>query len=623
MKKCILLYYVLVFISFAHAQPIDINDTTNSQEILQKSKILIDHSRELLIDDIINSSDQFKATQDSRLSFGYSPDFNVWIKFSLHNNADHSVTKILEYANPLTTHLELFDPQNQTSYKDGLFQLNPIRKSVNPYFELTLKANETKTYYIKASSTITTLIVELKLSSSESFFNNELKHQSILQLFFGAMFILALYNFFVWLFTKDISYLFYVLYILGVLIHHLMYTGVAYIYFLTPNTIELFIQYASFIVAFPIYLLGFFTKYFIKLQKYPTLNKLLTYYLIIFPFISSIFIFTDQLDKYRNIFTVILLIFLIYIAIYTAIKRNRQAYFIVFGWLIMFLGSITMYLSSTGYVDIYQYFPYIVELTFLSEALLFSIALADKINHLQKERDAINKTLITQQKTEKKRLALEVKNKTKELNLAVQQQTNLLKELNHRVKNNMQTIVSLVRLQADEIDNDTTKDAFLTIQNRISAMSHLHELLYKQSDVQNIRTHEYFDTLVDNLLNSYEIDANITFNIKTDLKVEPAISCGLILNELIVNSFKYAFDETINDPKIVIELYKKDDTFHFNIEDNGIGYDLITKTNSFGLILVSSLVEEHLEGTIQTFIDKGVKNYITWEDTSELQNTYS
>jgi two-component sensor histidine kinase len=607
------LFFLFCISSFAFAKPIIVGDKIESLEILSLSSIYLDKTKSLSIKDIQNKDKEFKQNTQKRLSFGYSPDYDVWIKLTFKNNTNKTLRKIIEYANPLTTHLEFFDPSINSSFKDGFFQINPKRKTTNPFFDIELQPLETKTYYLKASSSITTMIVNLQLWDSQEFFNQELKHQSILQLFFGAMLVLMIYNFFVYLFTKDISYFYYVLYLIGIIFHQIMYTGMAYLYIINQEQIYLLINYAVFIVAFPIFALSLFTIKFIKLNQYLLLNKLLLIYLFLFPFLTYIFIVFNDFSKYRNIFTALLLIILVIITFYAAFKRNRQAYFIVGGWFIILIGGLSMYFSSIGYLDINYSFKYIVELSFVSEALLFSIALADKINHLQIERDSINQALIVQKETEKERLEIEVKRKTKELQVAVHKQTTLLKELNHRVKNNMQTIISLVQLQADEIDDDDIVDIFMTIQNRISAMTHLHELLYKQSDITHINTHEYFDILVDALQSSYEVDVNITYDVKLNLEVEPAISCGLILNELIINSFKYAFDET-EDGTIHIELYKEDEAFHFNICDNGKGYDLSATKNSFGLVLVSTLVEDHLRGTIITSTSKGVSNKISWSE---------
>lgn len=594
-------YKLILFLfltTIIYAKPIIVQSTLKVDEILSSSKVYVDETNTVTLKDIEENKVAFKNNNDKRLSYGYSPNFNIWIKFTLQNNTDKIITKILEYNNPLTTHIELFDLENKLSYKDGILQINKDRNSLTPIFNIVLNPHETKTYYLKASSYITTLIIELKLWEVDRFYNKELKYQSILQLFFGAMLILAVYNMFIYFFSLDKSYFYYVLYILGVVIHQLMYTGVAHTYLIKQQWLIYSVEYAVLVIMIPVLTLAFFSKAFLKLSQYKKHNRILNILIFITIAVTPLFLVTDMYNNYRNIPSIILAIFLIYITIYALIDKNRQAYFIITGWSIIFFAVIVMYLSSLGVFPIFKVFPYFIESAFLLEALLFSVALADKINHLQIERDNINQTLITQQETEKDRLSIEVKNKTEELQEAVHQQTTLLKELNHRVKNNMQTIISLVQLQAVEIEDKDTLDMFLTIQNRISAMRHLHELLYKQKDVSHINSFEYFDILVDALQCSYDKDVDITFNVKENLAVEPAIACGLILNELVTNSFKYAFSDDSIDAKIDIELYKVGDMYHLNIFDNGVGYNVKTSRTSFGLVLVTTFVKEHLKGTI-------------------------
>ena len=608
-------FTLLIFIflnTILYGAYISVDDKKSKLEILSSSEIYEDRTKSLSIQEIQKKSKEFKSNIKSRISFGYSPDFDVWIKITLQNNTNKNIRKIIEYANPLTTHLAFFDPSTNSSYKDGLFQINPQRKAVNPYFYIELKPFETKTYYLKASSTITTMIVKLNLWDNEEFFNQELKHQSILQLFFGAMLVLAIYNFFVYLFTKDLSYLFYVLYIVGISLHQSIYVGVGSSYLYSQDITINILLYASLLVAFPAVSLGLFTKYFINTYQYPKVNMLLNM-LLVLVILNTVFFCIYPTNQYRNLLPSLFLLFLMGITIYAFIKGNKQALLILFGWIIFTSSGVFMFLSSAGILNIFSKFPYYIEVGLMVEAIIFSIALVDKINHLQYEKNAMNQALIKQKETEKERLEIEVKRKTKELQVAVHKQTTLLKELNHRVKNNMQTIISLVQLQADEIDDEKIVDVFMTIQNRISAMIHLHELLYKQSDITHINTHEYFDILVDDLQLSYELDVDITYDVPLNLEVEPAISCGLILNELIINSFKYAF-KSMEKPSIHIELYKKDTTYHFNISDNGRGYDETKTKTSFGLVLVATLVEDYLKGEITTTTKNGVLNKIVWSE---------
>ena len=113
----------------------------------------------------------------------------------------------------------------------------------------------------------------MKLWDEDSFYKKEIKHQVILALFFGAMLILGIYNLFIYFFTRDISYLYYVFYIVGLIIHHLMYTGTANTYFLDYKSMITIVSLASLIVAIPVYALGLFTKSFLQTQKYPKWNR--------------------------------------------------------------------------------------------------------------------------------------------------------------------------------------------------------------------------------------------------------------------------------------------------------------------------------------------------------------
>ncbi|AXH10270.1 histidine kinase [Malaciobacter halophilus] len=607
--RLFLLTFFLLLNTILSANTIELDGEKQLYEVLSKSKVFIDKTQKLTINDIKNK--RFEKNSKKLLGFGYSPNFSVWIKFTLKNNTNRTLHKILEYDNALATDILLFENSKLLKI-EGLSHLSNNRKSINPIFHIQIKPHETKTYYLKSSSYITTLIIKLNLWNNSKFYEEEIKHQVILALFFGAMSILAFYNLFIFFFTKDRSYLYYVLYIFGIMIHHLMYAGVTNVYILPHTWVMPFIQYATFIVGVPALALALFTKSFLRTKQYPIINNILNIYLVLFPFLLTIFILTDEFNKYRNIFSVILLIYLVFITIYAAIKKNRQAYFVLFGWFIFLTAGMFMYLSSVGIFNIFINFPYYIEISLVVEAIIFSIALADRIRKLQKEKQEANKKLILQQKNEQKRLKEKVNEKTYDLKKALDEKGLLLKELNHRVKNNMQTIVSLIRLQSDEIEDKRLKDVLTTIQNRINAMGHLHELLYKQDNISNIDTKKYFTLLIDEVKQSYSNQIIINLVVKANLNTNQAIYCGLILNELITNSFKHAFEK--NFGKINIVLTKKKDIFNLLVEDNGKGYDTKKTHNSLGLMLVDTLVHNQLKGQLKIDSTNKVLVDIKWRD---------
>jgi len=613
LKKNLLILFFFFFAISVHA--LEINENTKFYNLLPHAKIFIDKSKSLKLQDILKIKNEFKKNDKKLLAYGYSPDFSVWIQFTLKNTTNKPLDKIIEYDNPLTTSIEFFSPSDAYVKKEGIYHIPKDKRTVNPIFKISLHPQESKTFYMRVSSHITTLIVKLNLYSHDSFYEKELKHQFILGLFFASILILGIYNLFIYFFTKDISYLYYVLYLVGVILHQMMYVGIANIYILNQECSIYLIEYAALLVAFPIFFLALFTKAFLDLKQYKLYNKILIIYLLVFPFLTAISIFTEEFSKYRNIFTLLLLIYLVVITVYATLKKNRQAYFILFGWFIILVAGTFMYISSLGIFDMHQYFPYIVEISFVSEAVVFSIALADRIKQLQIDKNDANNKLISQQKNEKERLEVKVTEKTIDLKHALDEKEMLLKELNHRVKNNMQTIVSLIRLQLDELDEYKDKEILTTTYNRINAMSHLHELLYYQTNISKVNAKDYFRLLTDEIQESYGQYIKLHLEITSDLELEQAIYCGLILNELTTNSFKHAF--SLHSGNVYIKFSQTKTHYLLSVCDDGIGYDKSIASNSLGLVLVDNLVKSKLKGSINMFSNNGVEVIIKWEINHE------
>ncbi len=607
------IFFILsVNIIFLNAN-ISINNNTTKIDLLSKSEIFLDKTRSLTFDEVRNK--EFKSNNKSTLSFGYNPKFDLWLKFTLSNKTNKKKVFIVEYNNCLTTSVQFFDPDNNYKIKqEGLFFIGSDRKTVNPYFLIELNQNETKTYFMNVNSEITTLIVGLKLWDIHRFYEKEVSHQFMLALFFGAMFVLLIYNLFIFFFTRDISYFYYVLYIFAIVFHQLVFVGIGNIYFYEKEFLFDIFNYAPLVVVLPIFTLALFTKSFLKLEQYPIHNKILNVLILLVPINVLILLSIEELAKYRNHITIIILTYLMYVTVYALFKKNKQAKYIFIGWVIFFFSGSLMILASIGYFNIYAYIPYFAEVSIVTEAIILSIALSNRIKILQEENDSINKTLILQKENEKERLEKQVFEKTKNLNYALEERELLLKELNHRVKNNMQTIVSLIRLQNDEIKNEKLNDILITIQNRISAMSYLHELLYTQNDMTFVNTSHYFKLICEEIQCSYNKEIIIDLDIKAQLRIEQAMYCGLILNELITNTFKYAYPNQ-KKGKVFISLEKNNGVYKLIVADEGVGFE--SKSNSLGLIIVENLAKRQLKGEIETYSSNGVKNIIKWKAGNE------
>ena len=212
----------------------------------------------------------------------------------------------------------------------------------------------------------------------------------------------------------------------------------------------------------------------------------------------------------------------------------------------------------------------------------------------------------------------QVQNKLK---AALKEKEILLKEIHHRVKNNLQIISSLLRLQSRYIKDKQALEIFQDSQIRVRAMALIHENLYKTNDLAKIEFSEYIRKLKHNLIRCYQINnININTNIeKIFLKIDTAIPCALIINELVSNSIKHAFKNS-DEGEIYVEfLTLQQGKYSLSVSDNGIGVPKnidSLKKQSLGLQLVWNLVEQ-LEGTIVYNSKFGTSFRITFAENNE------
>jgi PAS domain S-box-containing protein len=189
----------------------------------------------------------------------------------------------------------------------------------------------------------------------------------------------------------------------------------------------------------------------------------------------------------------------------------------------------------------------------------------------------------------------------------------LMKEIYHRVKNNLMIISSLLSLQSSYITDEATQDIFRESQNRTNSMALIHEKLYRSGDLKSINFTEYLETLSNDLYRSYaphNSQVQLKLNVeKVNLDVDTSIPLGLILNELLTNSLKHAFPNGM-DGEILIELLNdKDGNYQLSVSDNGVGFpeDIDYKnTESLGMQIVNNLTYQ-IDGEIHLDRNNGTK----------------
>ncbi len=195
----------------------------------------------------------------------------------------------------------------------------------------------------------------------------------------------------------------------------------------------------------------------------------------------------------------------------------------------------------------------------------------------------------------------------------------LLKEIHHRVKNNLQIIVSLLRLQSNKVDNKETQKILLDSRERVLSMALVHEKLYHTDNLAEIDFSEYIPNLLKELVKAYQVELQkIDIDLqceKISLAIDHAVPCALLLNELISNILKHAFPKEWDKPRnISIALSKdNDNVIHLVVADNGKGlppdFDPVT-SESLGLKLIYILVEDQLDGEVEILQEDGTTFHI-------------
>jgi two-component sensor histidine kinase len=344
-------------------------------------------------------------------------------------------------------------------------------------------------------------------------------------------------------------------------------------------------------LAFMIITAILFARSFLKTAMFQTIDKV--YKVIIGATLAQVLLFSTPwlyVPETMILTGLFFIFFNFFAAVYVYLKGNKQARFFIAGWVFLLIGYFLMILDALGLYSVMYHLPNLVLLCTIFEAFFLLLAFADRINILQQQKMLTEHKLFEELEHRNRIVEAEVKERTLWL-------TNLYKELHHRVKNNLQIILSIIRLQSDKMQ-ESLKPSCIELENRIRSIAKTHELLYQNDNTETIEMHEYITSLCEDIEASLSKKV-LTFVIDVNayMPLKEAVYVGLIVNELVSNAIKYA----VPGNTLTITLQSdQSQHYHLHVSDNGKGYEEEKAApESLGLKLVSALVKEQLGGTIE------------------------
>lgn len=427
--------------------------------------------------------------------------------------------------------------------------------------------------------------VSVELIASSDYYENELRDKTFKSLFSGIVFFLFLMSlaFYIAVKMADNIYLKYALYLFSVFYFFAYQFGFLGTIFPIVNSIHptlIWISSASLSAGYVV----FFQSFLNLKETDPLLNKVCNYGLgfVAFIVVCELSAFLIKYDIQNNIY-------------FKAFSLFCQ--FILFSFIVYRLYRLKTTLSIIAFITVC-----ILAITSLGAQLVSSLRLVAETNYLimaglgieifilnlgigfrmliiYKEKRNAQFKLIDQLKINEKiqegnkvQLERTVERRTEELRVKNKQNELLLGEIHHRVKNNLQTIVSLLSIQQRKLKDEISITAIQDSKNRVMAMGLIHEHLYQNTSFAEIDFKNYVKELLDSLIRTYstsekEIEVNISIP-SLKIEVDNGIYLGLIINELVNNSLKYAFED-VEEPLLEISIFESNDQIVLNVRDNG------------------------------------------------------
>jgi len=589
-----------------------------------KSYVLHEHYL-YLEDKIGNLTYEETLTKDIQKRFhpleGRSAGFGLtksdfWIKVPLQNPHNFPISRLLKFDYPLLDRVTFYQSNPDGTYSmkisgDSIAVALHEKKDENIVFSLVMQPHAKEVLYFHIHS-MSSMDLQLYLMDNDQYYTSQVTKTALLGIFYGGASIMILYNFFLFLSIREESYFYYVIFQIANILTLLALSGVALRY-LWPSYPDINNVIIPFLIVLAHVLAIMFTRTYLDTKRLlPKQDKML---LAILVFSIVILMLTAVLDYYHGIILSVVVLFVTTPSLFTVgliayfRYKVRASKFYMIAWILLLIGTTLTGLKNIGLMPINFLTIWGTQIGVFFELLLLSFGLADRINVIRSEKDRFQdeaaqkaKVLTDILRKSKDELAQEVKERTFELYMAnlelrksITAKEALFKEVHHRVKNNLQVIISMMWLQRKRTDNEAVHTLIDDSTARLQSMAMIHEMLYQSNDIAMVKLDEYLQSLVDlcrrnTLGESVQIVSRLQ---PLEITMDTAVTMGLICNEVLSNVFKHAFRTHETGNRLFVRCEQRGNRIRFRIKDNGIGFEGFSQNKKcIGIMLVHSLAEK-------------------------------
>jgi two-component sensor histidine kinase len=589
--------FCLFFIFFVDAK------STNSDTMTQVS-FFEDTEHVHTFESVVQETFQQKEDQIIRLGFTES---TVWVKITINPaNLDNDAVLILN--SPLLDDITLsYFTKDGTQVQETLGIMYPQSRNqlgyFVPAFNIPVDQLQSNELLLRVNSRWT-MSISPSVLSLETFHKEKTTFYFIAALLLGALICMAIYNLFLFFSLREFSYLLYVLALISTILTQGYLVGF-FIRYLSPESPEFSFRIPVYVMATTCIFSTWFALEFLGLKKK---DDWMYYILLVSIFIPLFTIGLEvlQLDYLSRKITVIenlLLAFIIYISsVYCLVKGKKIALYFNIAWTLYLIGVVLYGLNKVGVIPANQYTEYFAHVGSFIEVIVLSFALGHKYNLVRMEKEKLER----QSREELEEL---VKIQTTELEASLEEKEVLLKEIHHRVKNNLQIVISLLDLQVASAKSSKNKQALVQSKSRVYSMSLIHQKLYQSNNFARINIKNYLEELFFYVKKTYTyIKSPIQYSVhieEVELSLTQAVPLGLIVNELLTNSLKYGVQEGKKDNHIKLSVQLKKDHLELIVADSGEGFEAQEKgdiKSSLGLFLINSL-NRQLRGKVERYFE--------------------